>query len=91
MKKLMMNGKQVEIDESSFAQLSDDELADACGGTGEGAKPYYRLVCDTCNFQSWWGVQGTAQRDFLNHLHQRQGCRSALRGDKQYFESDPNL
>jgi len=35
-------------------QLSDDELEEACGGSDTEGKEYFRLICDQCNFKSWW-------------------------------------
>ena len=90
MKKLRIGEKVIEIDENSIKPLSDDELDDACGGTGGGGRTYYRLVCDNCNFKSWWGYNSAEER-YLVQFHKQQGCYGTLRPEGQYFDSDPNL
>ena len=73
----------------TIRQLSDDKLEDACGGSSTGGKSYYRLVCDKCNYKSWWSPK-KAEQTFLVDLH-KMGCNGVLRLESQYFESDPNL
>jgi hypothetical protein len=90
MKKLMIGEKEIDVDEKTIRQLSDDELEDACGGSGTGGKSYFRLVCDQCNFKSWWNPK-KAEEIYLVDFHKQVGCNGILKYEIQCFESDPNL
>lgn len=90
MKKLMIGAKEIAIDDNTIRQLSDDELGDACGGSGALGKSYFRLVCDHCNFKSWWNPK-KAEQIYLVDFHKQLGCNNILRDEHQRFESDPNL
>lgn len=87
MKKLRIGEKVIEIDEKCIQPLSDDELDNACGGTGPSGRIYYRLVCDYCSFKSWWGYN-SAEEKYLIQFHK--GCCGTLKPEGQYFDSDPN-
>ncbi len=89
MKKLRIGEKSIEIDEKNIRPLSDNELDDACGGTGPSARIYHRLVCDICSFKSWWSYS-SAEEKYLVQFHKQQGCYGTLRPEGQYFDSDPN-
>lgn len=88
MKKLMIGKKEIAVDENLIRQLSDDELEDACGGSGTGGREYFRLVCDQCNFKSWWNPK-KAEQIYLVDFHKQLGCIGILKDERQYFESDP--
>lgn len=91
MKKLKVGEKEIIIEDNAIGQLTDDDLCDVCGGTGTGGGKYYsRMVCDQCNFASWWNPNNKEQY-YLNDFHKQLGCYGTLRFETQYFETDPNL
>jgi len=90
MKKLTIGEKEIAVDENSIRKLSDDELGDTCGGTDTSGKSYFRLVCDQCNFKSWWNPK-KAEQIYLVDFHKQLGCNGMIRDEHQFFESDPNL
>lgn len=90
MKKLMIGGNEIAMDEKALLQLSDDELKDACGGSGVSGSNYFRLVCDQCNFKSWWNP-ARAEEIYLVDFHKQLGCNGVLKYEIQRFEFNPNL
>jgi hypothetical protein len=90
MKRIIVDGKEISVDDKLIRQLSDDELEETCGGANTTAKEYFRLVCDRCNFKSWWNPK-KAEQIYLTDFHKSLGCIDILRIELQYFESDPNL
>ncbi|MDF2685164.1 MAG: hypothetical protein K0S55_345 [Clostridia bacterium] len=90
MKRLTVDGKEISVDDKIIRQLSDDELEAACGGADATGNEYFRLVCDRCNFTSWWNPK-KAEQIYLTDFHKSLGCIGILRNESQYFESDPNL
>ncbi|MEA4832721.1 MAG: hypothetical protein VB118_08905 [Oscillospiraceae bacterium] len=90
MKKLMVDGKEISIDDKMICQLSDDELESACGGTNNNGKLYFRLVCDQCRLVSWWNPK-KAEQIYLTDFHKSLGCIGTLKDELEYFDSDPDL
>jgi hypothetical protein len=87
-KKLMIGEKEITVDENTILQLSDDELEHACGGSDTGGWNCFRLVCDQCNFKSWWNYR-KAEQSYLVDFH-KQLCSGLLRDEYRFFESEPD-
>lgn len=90
MKKLMIGEKEIPIDDNAIRQLSDDELADASGGSGAPGTGGFRLACDYCSFKSWLNPK-KAEQIYLVDFHKQLGCNAILRYEDECLESDPNL
>jgi hypothetical protein len=68
MQKLMIDGKEIEIDEKNVKQLSEEELECAAGGAGTF---HSRWVCLECGFHGDWDI-GSRLKDYQVYFHYQQ-------------------